>query len=313
MVVIAVVGVVTFGGWYAATNLAGKRPAPTAAAASPSTLPGHGSLKVTGSPQIEELRKATAERPGDLAAWRALVVAIEALTPEGEEPAKEVVFELVHALSEVLKLDPSDYPAMAALADLSFNQQVFDKSIALYERYLAAKPDDLSVRARYGSALSFAGRFSDAERELRSVIAKEPARFDAQAYLAIVLAQMGNVEEAKRQGAAALDTAPSAEARERFAAFLTRLTSSGSEPQPPATSSTNLESFLRAHPIAGSKVVSVEEQGGGPIRVTMQDFPMSAMPETIRQKFLNAVKEQASNRPVTFIDRQTGGELDRTE
>ena len=74
----------------------------------------------------------------------------------------ETVLEAIDALRAILRIDAKDRYALVNLADISFQQQIFNKSVEYYEKYLALAPEDSNARARYGSSLSFLGKHDQA-------------------------------------------------------------------------------------------------------------------------------------------------------
>lgn len=296
--------------WLTQNQLAGKRPtghfqsAPDAPSASL-------------SPELKKLIEAARARPDDITGWKILTGALVRELQSADRPSTEIVFESMDALTNILRLDPRDPDALIAFADLSFNQQVFDKAIGLYERYLAVQPDDLSARARYASSLAFVQRYPDAVAELQSVLKKDPANFHAAAYLAITYAQMGNPNEALATGERAMKLAPNEEARARFADFMKTVKSDGAAKGVPASSAPVREpavvTFLRSNPIAGPKFVRFEEDGLK-LKVFFKDFPMEQMPPFAKDKFLGGVKAAAKGLDsVTFIDATDGRALEKVE
>jgi tetratricopeptide (TPR) repeat protein len=242
----------------------------------------------------------------------------------------------------VLKLKPDDANALIAMADISFNQQVFNKAADYYARYLGVQPNDNDARARYASALSFSGKFDDAIKELKGVLKKDPKNFHASAYLAITYAQMGKQPEAITAGEQALTLAPNEEARARFTNFLdevkrpTKPAAQG-EPAPDAANvrgnttaalsqgaaaasasggaAEALANVVRANSVAGPKFVEAKDQGQGVIALYFREFPMEGMPPFVKDKFVNGIKLKAMDLNVStllFIDKDSGAEMVRT-
>lgn len=308
LTVLATAGVVFGFAWSAQNRLAGQKP--TGHFQSASEPP-----SATLSPELKKLIEAARSRPDDIAGWKILTGALVRELQSAERPSTEIVFESMDALTNVLRLDPKDPDALIAFADLSFNQQVFDKAIGLYERYLAIQSDDLSARGRYASSLAFVQRYPDAVKELQAVLKKDPANFHASAYLAITYAQMGNPAEALTAGERAMKLAPNEEARARFADFMKTVKGEGVAKTASAPSAPSNEppvvAFLRNNPVAGPKFVRFEEEGKN-LKVFFKDFPMEQMPPFAKDKFLGGVKAAAKGLgTVTFVDATTGRELEK--
>lgn len=112
------------------------------------------------------------------------------------------------AYGRALQEDLSYYPAHVALASLAFASA--DTATALAELDLAVqiRGDDAPVRYAYAQALALAGRFPDAEEQLRGAVASEP-------WYAPPYALLGGVLEKAGKGT---------EAREAYRTFLARST-----------------------------------------------------------------------------------------
>lgn len=331
------------GAWNAQKILAGERPMKEFQAASaPQGVPGGHSVKAVdyNDPQLERLRASAKESPNNLDVQKALAQALLSKVEASNEPPQALIMEIIKSLGEILRIDPQDKRALLTMADISFNQQVFEKAESFYRRYLEVAPDDLKARARYGSTLTFNSKFDDAERELRGVLAKETNSFEAAAYLSITLAQKGDRDGALQIGDQALKLAPNDEARTRFEEFLGSIKNpsaaqgssaplardteqGGSLPDSVRVGGANsrdggqpkseVVEYIKSHPIAGPKLISATSDGRT-LSLTFKDFPMGAMPPFVKERFLNSIKEKASSAPeesLVFIDQVSGEEMER--
>lgn len=73
-----------------------------------------------------------------------------------------------------------------------------------YQILLDFQPDNAEVRNKLAMVLLRKKKFKEAETELRTVLAKEPANFNALDGLGLVMCQTGRLEEAVRQHLAAI-------------------------------------------------------------------------------------------------------------
>ena len=308
--------------WYTQQSLSGVKPnAPFSAA-----------QKTIESPELHALRKTASQSPHDIDGWRNLVSALIEKLSKDPTPSNDEVFELIDALRAILQIDPNDPNALQAMAELSFQQRVFDKALEYYQRLMSVRPEDLDIRMRYASVLTLIGQGEKAEVELRTVLAKRPDEFAANAYLTLALAQKGQIAAAKKSAEKALKLAPSEEARREFAPFIERLnktpegTRIGPEadkaaPPQPSPSAAAIDSvidtFFKSNPVAGPKYVETEIRPGGVIAPHFRDFPISAMPPFAKEKFFGGIKAFVSSHPelgineVVFVEATTGKELDR--
>jgi tetratricopeptide (TPR) repeat protein len=308
--IVALAGIVFAVGWSAQTELAGT--SPTGHLEAGARTAGGAEL----STELTQLVEAAQARPDDIIGWKVLAGALVRELQKSERPPSRIVFESMEALSNVLRLDPKDPDALIAFADLSFNQQVFDKAIGLYERYIAVVPDDLGARSRYASSLAFLQKYPEAIKELQGVLAKDPDNFHASAYLAITYAQMGRSAEALTSGERALTLAPSDAARARFADFLKTVKEAppaNGNAAPAGGAEPEIVKALRQNQVAGPKFVRFEERGSE-IHLYLNEFPMSQMPPFAKEKFFAGLRAaKGSFRTVVFFEASNGRELERID
>lgn len=279
--------------WFSNSHFLGAKPTVHYSAGSSDTGSTSGEKSLAGlqeDPQTHALKMFAKTNPDDLEAHRALVAALIDKYRATPAPSQDLTLDLLEALSAIIRIDPKDTTALLMIADLSFDRQVFDKAVQFYEQYLQLNSTDLAARSRFASALTFQGQFDRAISELELVLASEPNNFAALAYLSITLSQQGNKEKSLEIGETALKSAPNEEARARFSMFLASVkenragTSSKSNDHPVLV-------HIRANPIAGPKVAGSElNQDESVLKVALKDFPMQAMPEAVREKFLAGVR-----------------------
>lgn len=292
--------------WTAQQELAGELPSQPfqAAQAGASSAPPLPQAQVMSAEDLDALRKATQDNPDSLEAWSALTSALLNHTQAAPDAAPDLLFEAIEALKQILRIDPVNQAALLSMAEISFRRQVFDKAAEYYARYLAERPEDLRARARLGSTYTFMNNAAKAEQELRNVLSVDSQHFEANAYLAIVLMQAGRQDEAREFGRIALQHAPNEEAKSRLASFLGE-----TPPRKDADRLAPVISFLRSHPVAGPKFVGVEDKEGE-IQIYFRDFPMHAMPEPVREKFVQEVLNRIEGEaPVQFLDSVSGSLL----
>ncbi len=95
-----------------------------------------------------------------------------------------------------LQLDPDDVSAVTGIARCYWKDQRYSDSIELFERYLTKHPDNDVVRvALVGHAIA-ASNWDQAERELKTLIAKYPEETKWKTKLAILLHNIGHDDKA---------------------------------------------------------------------------------------------------------------------
>ena len=282
-------------------------------------------------PQVAILREQIEKDPQNIEKLKMLAGILGDKLRQNPETASATVFESIDVLSRILAVAPNDPGALLMMADVSFDQKAFTKAKEFYEKYLKLEPNDQGARTRYASTLTFLGDFDKSISELNSVLKQDPKNFPAMAYLSITYAQRGDIPKAKELGSAALNLAPSDDAKARFSAFMTSLDgqtatstspSRGNVAPPPSDAAPvvlGVEGFvakLKANPIAGPKFVGHEEVKGD-LRLTFKDFPMSQMPPFAKEKFFGSLKKAAeetkmsSVTTISFIDLASGTTMDQ--
>lgn len=324
LVVVGVSAVVLTAGWNLKSSIAGVKPTESFEEAKVR------SERARMNPAITQLRQTAEAQATEPQAWKALAEALLVELRASEKPSSTLVFETIDALRKILDLQPEDPFALLNMADISLNQQVFEKAVEYYARYLAVQPTDALSRARYASALAFTGKSEQAILELEGILKDQPDNFHALAYLAVTHAQAGSVDKAREVGTRALQVAPSEEARERFNGFLASLGSSASAPPEVrgsggpqvqnlrggagADSSVNaVAEHVRNNEVAGQKFSHAELRGDTLVLVFRQ-FPMDKMPPFIRDKFSQGIVDAArsagvSASRVSFVDEDGQKEM----
>jgi tetratricopeptide (TPR) repeat protein len=210
---------------------------------------------------------------------------------------KALTLELVDILGRILEIERTDQEALLALADVSYQERVYDKAAEYYERYLKIQPVDTNVRARYASSLTVTGKADQAIRELDKILEKDSDNFAALAYLTVAYAQVGDKKRALDIGARAMELAQEGEARHELKKFIDKIDNreieSLTEPSSVENATPDIKKFeklLRSNSVAGAKVKSVELEAQFIIKISMNDFPMQAMPEFAKNKFISSLK-----------------------
>lgn len=216
LLLIGVVGCIAWGAaWTIQERLAGNKPT-SAVVASTDHSAVAGQIQ---DPVLRKLAEDSAASPGDINKLRSLASALLAKLNSTAPPPRAMVMQTINALSEILKIDPTDADALIAMANISYDSGVFVKAVMFYARYLEVKPDNHDMRAKYASALTLTGRVDEAVKQLKTVLEKEPEHFHASVYLAVAYAQTGQKEEFLAMSEKAMARAP-ADERERITGFM---------------------------------------------------------------------------------------------
>jgi cytochrome c-type biogenesis protein CcmH/NrfG len=268
---------------------------------------------------IDDLAKKAAAAPNDVATWSRLaqVYYRTAQVDSGYYDEAKQTFE------HVLEIDKDNADALRGLGSIHFELDEPDQAVALYERYLKLKPDDQTVRTALGAALVSAGDLDKAITLFRDVIAKKADAWPAHYYLGVALDQQGDHAAglASIQKARELATEDSVRAQiddtlKRMGATPPAEPAGGAAATARTPFQSDVEKALRGHQILGPRIVRFEWSGPGTARVLVQNFPMSGMPDEVKQKFTTHIADMLrdaakTNAPggdvkVDFADAGTG-------
>jgi len=284
---------------------AGAAPMETAGGSMP---PNHPPLEVPADVKkyIGELTKNAAAKPKDLEAWRTL----GQVQYRAGQVDRSYLSQAEESFRHVLELDPKDLDAIRGLGNVHFDREEYAQSVDWYGKYLAVKPDDLNVRTDLGTMYLYGGDSDRAIAEYDKVLAKDPKFYQAHYNLGIAYAQRGDKTKALDALAKASELAPDDETRKQIASMIDHAKSpgdggqggpassggagSGGSSAPAGGFQAMIEDGLRGHPIVGPKIVKIEWPSPTAGQVRLHDFPMQAMPEMVRQKFLDRLKTELS-------------------
>ena len=277
-------------------------------------------------PALAALKASHEGDPDNLDKMKAYAAALADVLRADPQATPELALDAVDVLSRILQKTPEDAEALVMMADVSFDQKAFTKAVDFYQRYLKEEPTDFGARARYASTLTFLGKFDESISELKGIIEKDAKNFPAMAYLAITYAQKGDIVEAKKAAAVALDNAPSDEARSRFSSFVTSLNetsgesgatqANASQPSEGASPIEKIVNAMKSNPVAGPKFVRGELRGTDTLLLFFKDFPMQAMPPFAKEKFLSGVRSNSDEavaagvKKVEFVESSNGTTLE---
>jgi cytochrome c-type biogenesis protein CcmH/NrfG len=294
------------GVWTAILSPAPPRPGPQgpAAAAGPAGAPAaskgptpQGQARVVELPAevktfIADLEKKTRDQPEDISAWMKLAQVnsrAAQLDPSYSSAA-------LSAFKHVLERQPENVDALRGLANVHYDRNEHREAIPIYERYLAARPDDPSARTDLGTMYLSAGDLRRAVETYREVVRRSPHFLQAHYNLAIAHHRQGDDAAALAELQTARGLAPDDEVRRQIDEMIAALRGEApprpSSPAPEAASAPGspfqsaVETAFRGHSIMGPRIVRFEWTGAGAGRVVVREFPMEAMPDDVRGKFL---------------------------
>ena len=301
--------------WTTILTPAPPRPAP--GAASRSSAPAASSELPEGHPQvapglpreaqtfIADLAAKAKQKPDDAAAW----VRLGEVYYRAAEVDPAYYGEARTAFEHVLDRDPKNAEALRGLALVRFDRSEHKEAAALYERYLALHPDDVSARTYLGASYAIGGDSARGRATLQDIIRSNPSFWLAHYYLGAVLGHDGDRGAALAELKKARDLAEDDDVRQQIDRTIASFggeTAAAPGQKPPAANGNRpsepegarspfqatVEQALRDHPIMGPRIVRFEWSGPGTGRVVVQNFPMEGMPPAVRDKFTTRLAEQ---------------------
>jgi tetratricopeptide (TPR) repeat protein len=288
---------------------------PESAVPSAASAPGEGAMPPSHPPlevpadvkkYIAELAKNAAAKPKDLEIWKTLAQ----VQYRAGQVDRSFLSDAEESFRHVLELDPKSLDAFRGLGNVHFDREEYAQSVDWYGKYLATKPDDLNVRTDLGTMYLYGGDSDRAIAEYDKVLAKDRKFYQAHYNLGIAYAQRGEKDKAVDALRKASEFAPDDATRKQIDAMIDHadvpaeaggVASAGAAmpgaaaENPKAGFQAIVEDDLRSHPIVGPKIVKFEWPSQTAGQVRLRDFPMQAMPEVVRQKFLDRLKSELAD------------------
>jgi cytochrome c-type biogenesis protein CcmH/NrfG len=236
---------------------------------------------------IGDLAKKASAAPDDVSTWSRLAPGV---LPTAQVDASWQGAERLQARPGARQGQPDALRVSAA--STSTGQPA--EAVALYQRYLALEPDDQTVRTALGASYVSGGDLEKAIPLFREVIAKKPDTWPAHYYLGVALDQQGDRAAAVASVKKARELAGEDSVRLQIDQTLARM---GEAPLPTEAAAprtpfqTDVEKAFRVHQIMGPRIVLFEWTTPGTGRVLVQNFPMSGMPDEVKQKFTGRLSD----------------------
>lgn len=212
----------------------------------------------------------------------------------------------------VLELLPNDLPAIRGVGNVYYDFEEYGKAKEYYEKYLTLSPEDPNVRTDLGTMYLYAKDTDRAIKEYQTVVTQKPDFFQAYFNLGVAYHEKGDIEKARETLVKAKTLTTDKVVHERVDQVLAQFsggsaTTPASTPPPSApTSSTSqtpqaapvsidpslspfqqaIEKLFRTHDIMGPRISTIEWSTTTEARILIQNFPMSAMPPDMRERFL---------------------------
>ena len=287
------------------TASAGGRQASTGRSALPQDHPPV-SLPDEVKKRIAELVDKANAAPQDVNVWKMLAkVQFEAARIDSSYRSAAL-----SSYRHVLELAPSDLDALRGVGNIYYDFEEYAKATEYYQKYLALNPDDPNVRTDLGTMYLYSDDVDRAISEYQTVLAKRPDFFQAHFNLGIAYQEKGERDKARES----LDRAKALTTDQNIRAHIDQVLAQfrGSPPTtsaaPPVTSTRSpfqqaVEKLFRSHEIMGPRISHIEWPAPAEAQVFFQNFPMTAMPSEVRERFLGKLRAQVTEaKSATGID-----------
>jgi tetratricopeptide (TPR) repeat protein len=234
----------------------------------------------------------------------------------------------------VLELIPNDLTALRGVGNVYYDFEEYGKAREYYEKYLALNPEDPNVRTDLGTMYLYAKDTERAIKEYQTVVNKKPDFFQAYFNLGVAYHEKGELEKARETLARAKSLTTDKTIHERVDQVLAQFGGGTAAPPTapppsapaPPTSPVSvdptlspfqqaIEKLFRTHDIMGPRINHIEWPTSTEARILIQNFPMSAMPPDMRDRFLekfrNLIGEAKTKNGISgpatvqFIDADT--------
>jgi tetratricopeptide (TPR) repeat protein len=246
---------------------------------------------------VGELATKAAAKPDDLGLWTHL----------GEVYYRTAQFDdsyypkALEAFEHVLTRDEKQPDALRGKANVYYDRNEPALAIPLYERYLALKGDDPSVRTDLATMHLYAGDAPKAIAMYKDVLAKDPHFVQAHYNLAAAYHEQGDNAAALDELRTARRFATDERVQQQIDQMIANL--SGVAAGPPAAAATAapaappspdatltpfqqaVEEALRGHQILGPRIAELRWTAPGRVEARMREFPMAQMPPMARAAF----------------------------
>jgi tetratricopeptide (TPR) repeat protein len=267
-----------------------------------------GSTLFQEHPQVslpEEAKKLLAElvekanaAPQDVKTWKTLAEAQSRAARLDSSYRSAALSSYRH----VLDLAPNDLDALRGVGNVYYDFEEYAKAVEYYQKYLTLNPEDSSVRTDLGTMYLYTNDADRAISEYRAVLAKKPDFFQAYFNLGIAYQEKGETDKARESLARAKALTTDKNIQTKIDEVLVQFGGAPS-PTPTAAAPVNparspfqqaIEKIFRGHEIMGPRISRIEWPAPAEAHVFFQNFPMSAMPQEVRERFLGKLRTQVT-------------------
>jgi tetratricopeptide (TPR) repeat protein len=280
----------------------------TVAAAGEGRASKGGSTLPQDHPQVslpEEAKKLLAElvekanaAPQDVKTWKTLAEA-QSRAARLDSSYRSAAFS---SYRHVLERAPNDLDALREVGNIYYDFEEYGKAVEYYQKYLALNPEDPRVRTDLGTMYLYTNDADRAIAEYQKVLAKTPGFFQAHFNLGIAYQEKGEAAKARESLVRAKALTTDKNIQTKIDEVLAQFGGSPS-PTPTAAPPVNparspfqqaVEKLFRSHEIMGPRISRIEWLAPAEAYVFFQNFPMAAMPQEVRERFLGKLRTQVT-------------------
>jgi tetratricopeptide (TPR) repeat protein len=246
---------------------------------------------------IAKMAKDAEAQPDNIPLWQQLAE----VQYRASEMDPSYLAEAQRALEHIIEQQPSNAEALRNLGNVAFDREQPTKAVEYYTRYLVLKPDDKNVQTDMATMMLAAGKVDEAIAAYQKILASDASFFQAQFNLGLAYQKAGNQVQAVAALQKARALAPDEKVRGQLDQMIGRVQKTGTvsaaaaSGAPSAAAGTlreGLEEFFRSNQIIGPKLDRFDWADETHVRVLVSEFPIAAMPDDVRQRFADRIREQ---------------------
>ena len=276
----------------------GERQASTGGSALPQDHP-QVSLPEEAKKLLAELAEKANAAPQDVKTWKTLAEAQSRAARLDASYRSAALSSYRH----VLELAPNDLEALRGVGNVYYDFEEYAKAIDYYQKYLALSPEDANVRTDLGTMYLYTNDADRAIAEYQTVLAKKPEFFQAYFNMGIAYQEKGESDKAQQALARAKAFTTDKNIQTRIDQVIAQFSGTVSPTPTTAPAATparspfqqTVEKLFRSHEIMGPRISRIEWPAPAEAHVFFQNFPMSAMPQEVRERFLGKLRTQVTD------------------
>ena len=208
----------------------------------------------------------------------------------------------------LLELDPKDPEALRGMGNVHYDFEEYERAKPYYQQYLEIKPDDPNVRTDLGTLYLYTGQPDQAIAAYEAVLKTKPDFFQAHFNLGIAYREKGDQAKAKTSLERAKSLTDNTTVHARIDQLLTQFFGDQSVQQATASTESSptasvptaartpfqqaVDTLFHSHEIMGPRVKRIEWPSTAQAKVFLGNFPMSGMPQDVRDRFLAKLRIQ---------------------